>query len=351
MKEPHSNSLKMEAWRRLANYESLKGLALSKKDGRVDLSGLQLPEPEVLERFQTALADVARIKPNDHLYSAKLENLDFTGSRLPSLGFSDCEINNCRFDRCDLKNLRLLATTVCGCSFRGADLRGTALGVATLEGPFRGRRNIFSGVDFSEADMRETVYVAAGFDHCHFRNTNLTGVSFGTSTFVDCTFEGELREVRFWDSDLFTRGYPEDAFPVNRMLNVDFSRARLVDVEFRRLTLNQTRLPIDDEHIIVNNFADVLDKILLALAQGRDETSRILMAYFGAYRKWAVAGARGVLNKQSLAVVGNDAVERAWLLLQRFGSKPSSPPSSPGKWAKLLMELRRRWQQFIVLSV
>ena len=102
-----------------------------------------------------------------------------------------------------------------------------ALGAATIEGPFAGRRNTYVGVDFTEADLRGTAYVAAAFERCLFRKTKLLKVNFGTSTFADCRFEGQLREVIFWRSNLFARGFPEDAFPPNEMVNVDFSRAQL----------------------------------------------------------------------------------------------------------------------------
>jgi uncharacterized protein YjbI with pentapeptide repeats len=280
---------------------------------------MELPEPKILERWQTALANVERFESNGIFYSTKLQNLDFTGSNLPSLHFSDCEIRNCCFDHCNLKGLRLRATTIGECSFQGADLSGTPLGVAAVTGPFAGRRNSFFEVDFSGADLRGTVYVAAAFRRCDFSNAKLARIGFGTSTFADCKFAGELREVQFWRSDLFARGYPDDAFPPNEMVNVDFSRARLRDVEFRGLALDRVRLPDDEEHIVIRDFANVLDKLIGALTTEGDQTAKILIAYLGAYRKWTVSGARGVLNKLDFSVAGDDAVDRMVGLLRKFG--------------------------------
>jgi uncharacterized protein YjbI with pentapeptide repeats len=193
-----SASVKKEAWRRLVEGESLKGLPLSKNNKRIDLRGMELPKPKILERWQTALAKVERFKPNGIFYSTKLQNLDFAGCKLPALHFSDCEIRNCCFDHCNLQGLRLHATTSGECSFRGADLSGTPLGAADVTGPFAGRRNSFFEVDFSDADLSETVYVAAQFRRCDFSNAKLRRIGFGTSTFADCRFAGELREVQFW---------------------------------------------------------------------------------------------------------------------------------------------------------
>jgi uncharacterized protein YjbI with pentapeptide repeats len=168
------------------------------------------------------LADVARIEPNGIFRNAKLRDLDFTGSNLNSNHFMESEITNCRFDQCDLRDLRLCATTIRDSSFRRAKLRDIALGAATAEGPYKGKGNIFAGVDFTEADLKGTMHLAASFERCTFRNAKLAKIDFGTSTFSDCQFEGELREVIFWRSNLFARGLPEDAFPPNEMLNADF---------------------------------------------------------------------------------------------------------------------------------
>ncbi len=315
-----SNSQKTEAWQRLLVGESIADLSLPLKDGRVDLSGLVLPESRVVQRFQTSLADVTQIEPNGIFRGSKLQNLDLSGSRLGSVSFIESEVSNCRFDRCDLKGLRLCATTMRDCTLRGANLRGTALGAATVRGPLEGKRNRFDRVDFTQADLKGTVYVAASFDHCTFANAKLLKIEFGSSTFANCHFEGELREVLFWRSDLFTRGYPEDAFPPNQMENVDFSRARLRDVEFRGLSLDRVLLPNDEEHIVISDFGDVLDKLISVLKQQADETAVVLIAYLSVYRRWTIPAARGVLNKQSLAdAAGEDAVARVLELLRQFG--------------------------------
>jgi uncharacterized protein YjbI with pentapeptide repeats len=249
------------------------------------------------------LANIAQIEPNGVFRHAKLRDLDLTDSKLNSVHFIESEISNCRFDRCDLRGLRLWATTIRESSFRGANLRDTPLGVAAVEGPYRGKRNAFVGVDFTEADLRGTVYVATSFERCTFRRAKLVKIDFGTSTFSDCQFEGDLREVIFWRSDLFARGFPEDAFPPNEMVNVDFSRAKFRWVEFRRLTLERVRLPNDREHIVIDDFATVL------------------VAIFEIGLRWAVPKARGSLNTQDLAEAGEDAVERVLELLHQFGVK------------------------------
>ena len=312
---------KLESWRRLERGISLADLRLPINAGRIDLRGLSFPEPTVLRKWQTSLANVSEIQPNGIFRNVKLENLDFSGSELRATHFMECVINNCCFDNCDLQGLRLCATTFTDCSFRSANLRDAGLGAATVSGPFAGKRNSFVRVDFSRSDIRGTVYVAAAFEGCLFRNAKLVKMSFGTSTFADCRFEGELREVIFWDSDMFARGFAEDAFPYNEMKDVDFSRTRLLDVEFRRLSLDRVLLPNDAEHIVINDFGNVLDRVIAALRVQGDETARLLLAYLNVTRRWAPPIGRGVLNLQSLSAAGEDAPERIASLVRQLSGE------------------------------
>jgi len=177
---------------------------------------------------------------------------------------------------------------------------------------------VYLGVDFTEADLRDTAYLAAAFERCTFRNTKLVQINFRNSTFVECRFEGELREVLFWRT-----GFEGEAFPPNEMVNVDFSRAKLRDVEFRGLSLDQVQLPSDAEHIVIQDFAAVLDQLILALRQQGDQTAKILVAGFEVARKWAAPHAPGVLNTQDLAEAGPDAVERVLVLVRQSNARPN----------------------------
>ncbi|SPE28519.1 hypothetical protein SBA2_40071 [Acidobacteriia bacterium SbA2] len=320
----NSIAKRAEAWRRLQTGESLTDLSLPKKNGRIDLSGLVLPKPKALERWHTPLGNLEKFEPNASFHRSNWRDIDFSESKLHSICFEESEISNCCFDRCELRNLRFWATTIQDCSFRGADLRESGLGLATIEGPLSGMRNKFVNVDFAKADLRNTVYVAAAFERCSFRFAKLINILFGTSTFKDCSFEGELREVRFWRSDLSVRGFPTDAFPPNEMINVDFSHATLRDVEFRGLTLDRVQLPCDSDHIVIDDFPDVLDKLIGVLKQQGDQVANLLIVYLSAYRKWTVPGARGVLNRQGLADLDPGMLDRLLELLAKFGNQQVS---------------------------
>lgn len=301
------DSLSAEIWKRLFRGKTLDGLPLETKEGRTNLSGLVFPEPAVVRRYQTVFAAITQ-KESAVVHKPKWKNLDFSGGELSGLRIMGGELQNCRFDKCGLQDLRVWATQITETSFRGADLRKAALG-----GVQDGRRNNFRDVDFTDADLRQTAYTAAAFERCVFRNAKLVKIDFQTSTFVDCRFEGELREVLFYD-----RGFKGEAFPPNEMVNVDFSRAELHFVEFRGLSLDRVHLPEDEAHIVIRNVASVLDKMLHALRQEDDITAKTLVAYLAVKRKWVAPNqAQEVINLEDVAeIAGEEGVKRFRELLR-----------------------------------
>jgi len=133
-------SLNLEIWNRLIQDKSLDGLSLPSKDGRLDLNGLDLPDPLVIRRFEFKGRPVSEIEPGVVIRGAKWQNLDFSGSRLRGMRLFGCDIENCRFDDCRLEGLRMWSMSIRDTSFKGADLRNSALG-----GVQDGTRNVFVG--------------------------------------------------------------------------------------------------------------------------------------------------------------------------------------------------------------
>ena len=289
-----NESLNLEIWDHLIQGKALNGLGLSTIEGRTDLRNLELPEPSIVRRFQFRKIPIAEIDPGAIIQGAKWRNLDFSDSKLNGLRLFGCEIENCRFENCQLQDLRLWSTKISDASFQGANLRKSALG-----GVHEGRRNSYSGVDFTQTDLRQTAYTATSFDRCTFRNTKLEKVDFQTSAFSDCRFEGELLRVLF-----YRRAFKGEAYPANEMINVDFRRAKLRYVEFRGLSLDRVLLPSDDEHIVIKNYPGALDRVIAVLQQRNDMPSRKLVAYLGILRKWAAPNqVQGVINTKDLVEV------------------------------------------------
>ena len=285
--------MSIEIWRQLLHGMSLADSGVPNFEGRFDLRNLHVPEPHAVETVRTSFADVTVLGGITSIEHATWQSIDFSSSQLPGLRFLDCQIRDCVFDRCRMDDLRVWRTDFANVSFRSADLRGAVLG-GTSEND--GRRNSFHDVDFTAADMRGTIYGAAEFVRCKFNRARLNKVNFQSSTFTDCSFEGELRDVMFWD-----RGFKGELFPPNEMKRVDFTRAKLRWSQFHRLDLEEVLLPTDEDHIVVENFPEILDRLLAFFSTRPDVGSRALTAIFEHDKKWLGAKQRvGVLNKRDL---------------------------------------------------
>lgn len=281
---------------------------LAKLGSRPPASGHRVIERLVLDRpakvgaigkgprSATVVGEIAQI------HRANIEAIDFRQCRLPSARLFDCTVRECRFSDSALLDWRLWGTSVLGCSFMRCDLRQSVLGACNSDG----LPNSFLDTTFSDCDLRETIYRGASFRKCRFDNCNLRDVQFRSSLFEDCTFIGRMDGTGFEDK---SRGL--EGCPLNRMKHVDFTRADLHWVEFRRMDLDETFLPINDSHLVLDSFPASLDAAIAhAQAQGTAAAKKAVAA-LSVVRRWA--GKRGAVNRQDLleldATLGQELVE------------------------------------------
>ncbi len=292
-----------EIWTLLSEGKQLPpALGLHEKDGRLDLSACSVPAAVPSGKLTYGAWDFAVMGGVTTLKDVRLNALDFSGACLDNLFISDVEMTNCVFDNCSCRNWRVRGTSINNSSFRGTDLRDSSLG-----GVSDGRANTFVGVDFLSADLRGSFHSCAEYRDCRFKNTRLKKVGFQGSRFVDCTFEGELREVCFNRADT-----QYNSFPPNYMIRVDFSRAKLRLVEFRELELNDVALPADEDHIILDEYRPTLERLIKVFtADESDLPARQIAAGFRHKLRWAGAKQkRGVLNKLDIQEVGGEDLVR-----------------------------------------
>lgn len=297
---------KSEIWTQLVAGRPLDGLGLALKGGRFDVSGLVAKAPSVGARLDVPYAEVNVLDSLTVMRGVTWRGLDFSGSDLRQLRLIDCRIEDCVFDSSNCQGWRMWKTLIHSCTFRGTDFRHAALG-----GLLENHRNTFRDVAFVKTDLRETAIPAAEFIGCRFENSRLRRLDFGTSSFVDCSFRGELNEV------VFNRvGWMGESLPPNEMLRVDMSQTQLRMVEFRGLSLESVALPVDEDHIVLDDFPEILDQIIEMLRARNDLTSRGLAEYFGVFRKWA--GRRGVINKRDIALLsGQQALADVMTVIER----------------------------------
>ena len=94
------------------------------------------------------------------------------------------------------------------------------------------------------------------------------------------------------------------------MTGVDFSGGRWRYAEFRDLDLGGVRLPVDYEHVIFEDYPEVLDRLLSFLATRTDSASKSLTDGLNVLHRWAPKRGRGVINRQDLADSAGEAAVR-----------------------------------------
>jgi hypothetical protein len=100
-------------------------------------------------------------------------------------------------------------------------------------------------------------------------------------------------------------------FPPNEMKRVDFRRAKLRWSEFRGLDLYEIFFLTDKDHLIVENYPEILDRLLAFFLGRSDLGSRALVRIFENREKWLGSQQRvGVLNKRDLMeAAGEDGLQ------------------------------------------
>lgn len=287
-----------EVWQRLLSGEPLDGLGLALKNGRLDLSGLVSPQPTIERTLETPHGDVT-LGQTWQANGVTWKSLDLSGSRLPWGMLDGCTIKDCVFDGCDCMHWRTWANTFEDTSFRSASLRGAGLGGQDEEGKW----NRFYRVDFSDTDLRDTTYGAAEFVGCRFGNNRLRKIRFDGCSFADCTFEGEMKDVLFVNEGLIGKPYPR-----NEMRGVDFRGAKLRQVDFVKLDLEDVRLPSDPEIIVIEgNYVETIRAVLRAVAGSPDRASLVIEGYFEGLLKWALPNQRrGAVYKETFRKLGGE---------------------------------------------
>jgi uncharacterized protein YjbI with pentapeptide repeats len=310
-----------EIWDALVHGRPLGDAGVPKIDGRLDLRNLHIAEPFAVETTRTRLADVTVMGGLTEIKGASWQSIDFSDSLLPGLRFLDCQIRDCVFDRCRMTDMRVWDTDFADVSFRSADLRGAVLAGTSEKGD---KRVTYHDVDFTAADMRGTVYGPVEFLRCKFNRARLNKADFHLSTFTDCSFEGELRDVMF-----YRIGFRGERFPPNEMKRVDFRLAKLRWTEFRGLDLDEVRFPEDEDHIVVDNYPEVLERLLAYFRGLPDLGSRGFVTSFEHKKQWLGPRQRvGVLNRADLIETGGK--EGLKTVLEIIGSARRPPVSRVG---------------------
>jgi uncharacterized protein YjbI with pentapeptide repeats len=251
---------------RMSSLDSLADLALGEHEGRVDLRGFAVPQPEVIAEAYAAEAGpdgaatvLRQMSGLVEFRGIELANLDLSHSHLDHLRFDDAVLTDCLFDSARCRDWRAWHFTVERSSFRGADLRDSAIGTWQEQ-----TGNSYRDVTFADADLRGIVCLAASFTDCDFSGVRLDQAEFNGCDFVRCKFAGPLDEVRF----LADPGGIGGKTTAGVMREADFSQATLRLVEFGGYPMDDVVLPEEsDAQVVVRHYPCVVRRALELLSE------------------------------------------------------------------------------------
>lgn len=285
----------------LTSRTPLSTLNLGRIDGRIDLRGIDLRGSAATGIDAKAAGLQARAAETLEFREVELRSTDFSSAVLVGWRITDGVIEDARFDGTDLRDFRAWGLVVTDSTFRTADLRGAVIGAVN------GRRHSsYRRVDFSGADLRGIVSPGADFEDCNFSGAHLDGTDFQSSSFVRCRFAGRLADVIFWD-----HGFRTGKAAPNQMEDVDFDKATLHHVEFRRLNLDRVRFPASPDHVVIRAYRATLDRAIVELAGLDTPAGRRARALLEHRRRWAGPHQEvGVFNMTDL---GDTDLDATWL--------------------------------------
>lgn len=208
---------------------------LDEVDGQVDLRGIPLTAAP------STVGD-----PQDPGAGVRWEALDLSGAQLEELRVFGGHVAGCRFDGASLTGLKLWGTTVEDSSFRRADLRSRALGT----GDWRGLRTVWRRVAFDRADLRESVFLGCVLETCTFEKTSRL-LQITDSEVRGCTFSGLL-------TSLLVSGQGHQVPVSPDAFSADLGQAVLRDSKIEGYSLDQVRLPAQEDLLVVRHYPWVM---------------------------------------------------------------------------------------------
>jgi uncharacterized protein YjbI with pentapeptide repeats len=129
-----------------------------------------------------------------------LAGLDFSGMDLRGVDFSDCYLEQCNFQRSNLERAVFQRTIACRCDFNHANLTQADLTQANIGGSSFHYANLdyaiskdceFGKADFSHASLKQLdISHALNTLEVNFHKADVTGVNFGSGTYLETDFSG-----------------------------------------------------------------------------------------------------------------------------------------------------------------
>ncbi|MDF3059386.1 MAG: hypothetical protein K0R17_3601 [Rariglobus sp.] len=209
------------------------------------------------------------LSPNVTMRRVQMKKVDLTGASFNKAWLEACYFEEVFFNDISAMGIADHGNRFVGCSFVGANLKEAALG-------YRGSK--FQRTTFVEADFRRTVFIRPEFDWVTFSDCRLEGADFNASSFSQCAFSGNVKDVWFRGGFALPGDVDQFGSPrVNKMTGVSFERARLSGVTFSDgCDVSTITLPGDGSCIRLDRWRFRLEKLLeFAATRSREERKEI----------------------------------------------------------------------------
>lgn len=152
----------------------------------------------------------------------------------------------CDFDNCDFTDVMARGCRFIDCVFKRGKLQHFYMGSTTL---VLRRKTVYRNCTFESVKLRN--FGIADFYDCSFINCDFRS-AFIAASFTRCSFVGEISGCVFCGPQ-YKGGYYINRLNYwisnkGRLKDVDFTKATLIDVDFRgSIDLSTTKFPIDYE--------------------------------------------------------------------------------------------------------
>jgi hypothetical protein len=102
--------------------------------------------------------------------------------------------------------------------------------------------------------------------------------------------------------------FKREDLPANNMDDIDFTKARLRFVDFRRLKLDRVKFPHDSDHLVLTDYPRALGRAIDRLRKSDDPTAERLVFFLSGRFKWTIEDqAQGVFNMEDIRELGESA--------------------------------------------
>lgn len=197
----------------------------------------------------------------------EFRDLDFTFASFAHSRIEDSFFLNCLFVNADFSDFRDHGNRFERCKFVSVKFNGAYIG-------YRGSE--FLDCRFEQCKFAKTLFIRAEFTDVDFVNCRLRGIDFDASSFENCSFSGELRDV--WFRGGFALPDEEQRFGKprpNKMENVSFEHAELSDLTFSdNCDLSTVRIDQTGKVFIVDKITQRLKRMKVEILSWKENEQK-----------------------------------------------------------------------------